>query len=105
MKLFAIREYRHLFSAQVIALFGTGLATVALGLLAYDLAGPSAGAALVTAPSIKMLMYVVLVPVAGAYAERSSLTSRPRNRSTRAHCRPPRSRTRWKASSAQCSPP
>lgn len=30
------RTYRHLFMAQVIALIGTGLATVALGLLAYD---------------------------------------------------------------------
>lgn len=43
MRLFAIRDFRHLFSAQIIALFGTGLATVALGLLAYELAGPSAG--------------------------------------------------------------
>jgi hypothetical protein len=31
------RTYRHLFFAQVIALLGTGLATVALGLLAFDL--------------------------------------------------------------------
>ena len=46
MRLFGIRDYRHLFSAQVIALFGTGLTTVALGLLAYDLAGPRAGAVL-----------------------------------------------------------
>ena len=37
------RTYRHLFMAQVIALIGTGLATVALGLLAYDLAGDRAG--------------------------------------------------------------
>ena len=36
MRLFAIRDFRHLFGAQIIALFGTGLATVALGLLAYD---------------------------------------------------------------------
>ena len=36
------RTYRHLFAAQIIALLGTGLATVALGLLAYDLAGPNA---------------------------------------------------------------
>ena len=40
------RTYRHLFLAQVIALIGTGLATIALGLLAYDLAGPDAGAVL-----------------------------------------------------------
>jgi hypothetical protein len=38
------RTYRHLFIAQVIALIGTGLATVALGLLAYNLAGAQAGA-------------------------------------------------------------
>lgn len=39
--------YRHLFLAQVIALVGTGLATVALGLLAYEIAGADAGVALV----------------------------------------------------------
>ena len=30
--------YRHLFLAQVIALIGTGLITIALALLAYDMA-------------------------------------------------------------------
>ena len=35
LKVLANRPYRHLFFAQVIALVGTGLATVALGLLAY----------------------------------------------------------------------
>ena len=38
------RTYRHLFTAQVVALLGTGLLTVALGLLAFDLAGAGAGA-------------------------------------------------------------
>ena len=33
------RTYRHLFAAQVIALVGTGLMTVALGLLAFQIAG------------------------------------------------------------------
>lgn len=42
------RTYRHLFTAQVIALVGTGLMTVALGLLAYELAGADAGAVLGT---------------------------------------------------------
>lgn len=37
------RTYRHLFLAQVVALLGTGLATVALGLLAFDLAGDGGG--------------------------------------------------------------
>ncbi len=33
--LFAHRDYLRLFTAQMTALFGTGLTTVALGLLAY----------------------------------------------------------------------
>lgn len=63
------RTYRHLFLAQVIALVGTGLATVALGLLAYDIAGANAGAVLGTALAIKMIAYVVIAPIAGALAE------------------------------------
>jgi H+ antiporter protein len=63
------RTYRHLFLAQVIALVGTGLATVALGLLAYDIAGSEAGAVLGTALAIKMIAYVTVAPVAGAVAE------------------------------------
>ncbi|GHB74905.1 MFS transporter [Streptomyces viridiviolaceus] len=70
MRLFAVRDYRRLFSAQVIALFGTGLTTVALGLLAHDLAGPRAGMVLGTALTIKMVMYVVIAPLAAAYADR-----------------------------------
>lgn len=31
--------FRKLFAAQVVSLLGTGLTTVALGLLAFDLAG------------------------------------------------------------------
>ncbi len=69
MTLFAIRDYRRLFGAQVVALFGTGLATVALGLLAYDLAGANAGAVLATALTIKMVMYVVIAPLAAAYVD------------------------------------
>jgi MFS family permease len=71
--LFAVltdRTYRHLFLAQIVALVGTGLATVALGLLAYDLAGKDAGAVLGTALAIKMVAYVVIAPIAGAYANR-----------------------------------
>ena len=64
------RTYRHLFLAQVIELVGTGLATVALGLLAYDLAGPDAGAVLGTALAIKMIAYVGVAPVAAAFAGR-----------------------------------
>ena len=64
------RTYRHLFMAQVIALIGTGLATVALGLLAYDLAGKNAGAVLGTALTIKMIAYVGVAPVAAAIADK-----------------------------------
>jgi len=63
------RTYRHLFLAQVIALVGTGLATVALGLLAFDLAGAQAGAVLGTALAIKMAAYIGVAPVAAAFAE------------------------------------
>ncbi|MBP2150920.1 MFS transporter [Xanthobacter flavus] len=70
LRVLANRTYRHLFLAQVIALIGTGLATVALGLLAYDLAGADAGAVLGTALAIKMIAYVGVAPVAAAFAER-----------------------------------
>ncbi|HQT15667.1 MAG: MFS transporter [Rhizobiales bacterium 17-65-6] len=70
LQVLANRTYRHLFFAQVIALVGTGLATVALGLLAYDIAGPDAGAVLGTALAIKMIAYVGVAPVAAAFAER-----------------------------------
>ncbi|MBN9426937.1 MAG: MFS transporter [Burkholderiales bacterium] len=66
----ANRTYRHLFLAQVIALVGTGLATVALGLLAYQLAGADAGTVLGTAFAIKMVAYVGVAPVATALANR-----------------------------------
>lgn len=64
------RAYRHLFAAQVIALIGTGLATVALGLLAFEIAGADAGTVLGTALAIKMIAYVGLAPLAQALAER-----------------------------------
>jgi MFS family permease len=64
------RRYRHLFLAQVVALVGTGLATVALGLLAYRLSGTDAGVVLGTALAIKMIAYVTIAPIAGAYANR-----------------------------------
>ncbi len=62
--------YRRLFLAQVAALLGTGLATVALGLLAHKLAGASAGEVLGTALAIKMVAYVVVAPFASAQVAR-----------------------------------
>ncbi len=64
------RTYRHLFLAQIVALTGTGLATIALGLLAFDLAGDAAGLVLGTALTIKMVAYVTVAPLAAAFAER-----------------------------------
>ena len=53
MSLFRHRDYRHLFAAQVVALFGTGLTTVA----AYQLAGADAAAVLGTALTINDRAY------------------------------------------------
>ncbi|MFG3349907.1 MFS transporter [Streptomyces sp. NPDC048018] len=64
------RTFRRLFTAQVVALLGTGLATVALALLAYDLAGADASAVLGTALALKMAAYVTVAPLAGALAAR-----------------------------------
>jgi MFS family permease len=64
------RSYVRLFSAQVMALVGTGLLTVALALLAFDLAGDRAGAVLGTVFAIKMIAYVGLAPLADAIAGR-----------------------------------
>ena len=64
--------YRRLFTAQLVALIGTGLATVALALLAFDLAGAKAGQVLGTALAIKMIAYVGVAPFAAALAERVS---------------------------------
>lgn len=84
--------YRHLFVAQVLSLLGTGLATVALGLLAYDLAGADAGTVLGTALAIKMIAYVGIAPVAGAFVHlvprRSLLVSLDLLRAAVAVCLP-----------------
>lgn len=62
--------YAKLFSAQVIALLGTGLLTVALGLLAFDIAGGAAGSVLGTALTIKMIAYVGVAPLIAAAVDR-----------------------------------
>jgi MFS family permease len=62
--------YRKLFSAQIVALLGTGLLTIALGLLAFGLAGGDAGIVLGMALTIKMLAYVVVAPVMSALTTR-----------------------------------
>lgn len=64
------RTYRHLFGAQVVALAGTGLTTIALALLAYELAGKDAGLVLGTALALKMVAYVGIAPLVGGFAHR-----------------------------------
>ncbi|MCY4324941.1 MAG: MFS transporter [Betaproteobacteria bacterium] len=64
----ANRNFRRLFAAQTTALIGTGLASVALALLAYDLAGANAGEVLGIALAIKMIAYVAIAPLVGAAA-------------------------------------
>jgi MFS family permease len=68
LSVLANRTYRHLFFAQVIALIGTGMMTVALGLLAFKIAGGEAGAVLGTALAVKMIAYVGVAPVVGGFA-------------------------------------
>lgn len=63
------RSYYKLFAGYVIALLGTGVATMALALLAFDLAGDYSGAVIGTALSLKMLAYVVAAPVAATLIE------------------------------------
>ncbi|MCV2867240.1 MFS transporter [Defluviimonas sp. WL0002] len=70
LAILANRTYRHLFGAQIVALMGTGLATVALGLLAWQIAGEDAGLVLGTALAIKMVAYVTLAPIASAFTDR-----------------------------------
>lgn len=64
--------YAKLFSAQVLALLGTGLLTVALALLAYEIAGSEAGVVMGTALTIKMVAYVFVSPVMAALTARFS---------------------------------
>ncbi len=64
------RSYYRLFAAYVIALFATGISTVALALLAFDLAGDDSGAVIGTALSLKMLAYVLAAPVVTILTER-----------------------------------
>ena len=65
-------SFRKLFTAQVIALVGTGLSTVGLSLLAYNLAGKNAGAVLGIALACKMIAYVFFAPIVGGLAHRFS---------------------------------
>ena len=54
-------SFTKLFAAQIIALVGSGLSTIALALLAYNMAGGEAGRVLVIALAFKMVAYVFTI--------------------------------------------
>lgn len=62
--------YRRLFIAHCVALIGTGILTVALGLLAYDIGGGDAAVILGVAMMVKMIAYVFLTPFLSALSAR-----------------------------------
>ena len=70
LEILSVKAFRSLFIAQITALLGTGLLTVALGLLAFDLAEDRAGLVLGTVFTVKMIAYVGLSPFMAAFAAR-----------------------------------
>ncbi|MFK7761654.1 MAG: MFS transporter [Roseobacter sp.] len=62
--------YRRLLFAQVFSVVGSGLTTIALALLAFEMAAGNAGVVLGTALALKMVAYVGLAPVGAAIAAR-----------------------------------
>jgi len=64
------KDYIHLLGAQVLSLLGTGISSVALALLAWELAKEQASLVLSIAFALKMVAYIVLAPLFGAFATR-----------------------------------
>jgi MFS family permease len=64
------RAFARLYAAQITALLGAGFTTIALALLAYDMAGGQASAVLGLALALKMVAYVAIAPMAGEIAAR-----------------------------------
>ena len=64
------KSFRNLFFAQNFSLLGNGLATIAISLLAFDLAGRNAALILSGLFTIKMLIYVIFSPFSGAIADK-----------------------------------
>ena len=62
--------FAKLFTAQIIALVGTGLSTIGLSLLAYDMSGSNAGAVLGIALACKMIAYIFFSPIIGGLVHR-----------------------------------
>ncbi|MEM7100019.1 MAG: MFS transporter [Pseudomonadota bacterium] len=62
---FAVPAYLYLFSAHTTALIGSGVSTIALALLAIEIAPDRASLVLAVALAIKMVAYVLVAPFAG----------------------------------------
>ena len=62
--------FQRLFWAHVISLVGSGLSSVALGLLAHKLVGASASAVLGITLAIRIIVFVLCAPWAGLVADR-----------------------------------
>ncbi len=67
---FRHRIFRRLFAAHVVALLGTGLSTIAIGFLVFDISGGGAAAVLGTLLAIKMFTFLLIGPLAPAIAQR-----------------------------------
>ncbi|MEM7077846.1 MAG: MFS transporter [Pseudomonadota bacterium] len=67
---FSVPAYRRLFTAHSTALIGSGISTIALALLAINIAPTQASAVLGVALAIKMVAYVAIAPFAGQVSTR-----------------------------------
>lgn len=63
LEVLKISAFRRLYAAQVSSLIGTGVTTVALALLAYELGGANAGQVLGIVLGLKMVAYVAAAPI------------------------------------------
>jgi NRE family putative nickel resistance protein-like MFS transporter len=63
-------RFAQLYLAQTINLLGDALTWVGLALLAFELAGQGAGSILAGALTLRVTVFVLLSPIAGAIADR-----------------------------------
>lgn len=69
---FSNKSFQKLFIAQCTSLIGTGVTTVALALLAWDLAKDQASMVLGIALALKMIAYVFFSPIISTYSNKFS---------------------------------
>src|SRR5699024_6460751 len=67
---FRYSPFRLLFAAHVVALIGTGLSTIAIGLLVVSVAEQGAAGVLGTILALKMLTFLLIGPLAPAVAQK-----------------------------------